>query len=147
MSKTNVVLDPKFKNTIKEAIENFFNKKTHELAYLKNTDTSYNIGGRISASSSGNIIFEKNYYEDGGYYGVKRTWDGVLKIGTNIKVIDGKSALDYAKNISTELRVELESFFAGTENNYIVDDEDNKVIHIEYDYHSNYCVVKYRFLV
>ena len=49
-------------------------------------------------------------YKRQGYYGVKRTWDGVLKIGTNIKVIDGKSALDYAKNISTELKVELESF-------------------------------------
>lgn len=147
MTKTNVVLDPKFKNTIEKAIENFFNKKTHELASLKNTDTSYNIGGRISASSSGNIIFEKNYYEDGGYYGVKRTWNGVLKIGTNIKIIDGKSALDYAKTIANELKKELESFFASVENDCLLDEENNKIIHVEYNYHSNYCVVKYRFLV
>lgn len=121
----------------------FFAGKEKEFKSCENNDSSYSIGGNLRATTSGKILSECQYTEYNSCYILM--WDNALKIGNNMKMPNGKSSLDVAKDVCNELHSFLQDF-GMVEEGLLYDKEGKKVAYFTYNYHSNYCVVKFRFI-
>ena len=112
-----------------------------DLKSSENADTSYKIGGALSAVKSGVVKLVKNYTQHGPY-GINTQWDLCLQVGTNIK---GKKALDVVKSLYNEALKEAKDFeptkLETTSDDVFHAHFDDGKVSCTYDYGSGFCIV------